>query len=69
MKKIFAILVAAAFAGTIYTAQAAACPGHEKTTVTKKEKKETEEQAKEKAKETDKEKAKAPKAPTTKKVS
>jgi hypothetical protein len=38
MKKILLSFAATAFALSLYAAPASACPGHDKTTVTKKEK-------------------------------
>jgi hypothetical protein len=71
MKKTLAALLATVFAASLYAADASACPGHDKATVTKKDTKKNEETAKDQEKpkqENNKEQA-APKAPAKKKVS
>jgi hypothetical protein len=69
MKKTLAALLASAFALTLYAADASACPGHDKATVSQKDKKKNEETAKEQEKKKENKEQAAPKAPEKKKVS
>lgn len=72
MKKILLSLAATAFALSLYAAPASACPGHDKTTVTKTEKKEDDKattSTTDKTKKKDQKKKEEAKKPAKEKVS